>query len=194
MKGLRSKDMAPRVSVIRIAQYGEALCTREEAVPVAETICSQLRRGEVLLIGFGGVQVASISFLDELLVRLHVELLQSPECMLIAHGLNSTVREHVASIAVRRQIVLAVVSRSGVALLGGDPRLRRMLRAARDLDSEFTTAELIDKLPRARDVEQNVKTLVDNGVLCGYLNPAIPASAQKLRRPPTAGMLADLAD
>jgi hypothetical protein len=160
-----------------LIEHGEVLVGRRCGAQVAEAVRARFKSGEVLLLSFAGVRVASLPFVDELLSQLQAELASRPESMLVVYGLNASVREHVDTVLVGREMILAMLSRRGISLLGGDGNLRELMRAAQQLDLEFSADELAQRLPQQTQLlEAGLRTLVAAGALGGRRN-------KRLRRP-----------
>ncbi len=172
----------PSVPTYLLARHGEVLTGRQLGTDVARKLTRQVRAHEVLLLSFAGVDVASLSFLDELLGALQQELSRRPSSMLVVYGINESVREHILTVLQRRRMVLAVLTHRGIGLLGGGPRLRRLMRAAQRLQPEFSTQELADRAAPAGGVRADIEILVSAGALGDR-------AGQRLCRPQSDRML-----
>jgi hypothetical protein len=183
----------PSASRYELVQHGELLTGRAMGSEVALDVATRVHQGETLLLSFAGVEVASFPFVDELLGVLQERLAHNPESMLVVHGLNTSVREHVVSVLDARGMVLASLSRRGITLLGASGDLRKLMRAVQELDVEFSADELARRLPRRSElVEQGVRRLIAAGALSGRpstVDRSAARSDRRLRRPPADRLL-----
>jgi len=172
-----------KVSTYLLARHGDVLTGRELGVEVAGSVRAEVRSREALVLSFAAVNVASLPFLDELLGGVQVELSERPSSMLVVYGMNESIREHAQTVLQHRDMVLAVLTRRGIGLLGGDRKLRRLMSVVQNLEPEFSAEEVAAQLPApGRAVEEGIRTLVAAGALGGR-------SGQRLRRPQSEALL-----
>ena len=152
----------------QLARHGDLLTTRPFGEEVAQCVCAELQRTEVLLLSFVGVEVASLPFVDALLGRLQAALADEPRRMLAVCGYNTSVKETLVVSLGHRGMALATLhaKRQRLGLLGGSAEMRDALRAAQDLGTDFSVAELAERLHlQEGQLELLVETLLRGGAL-----------------------------
>lgn len=149
---------------LSLSGFGSVLSTRERGSEAAEHLLRMLDEGSVVL-SFAGVEVATPSYLDELLTRLRGALEAKPEAMVIVTEVNRDISESLQLVLDNRNMVLARLSDNKIELLGGNKQLRETMAAASDL-GRFKATELADRLEvKLPNVHQRLKTLTEAGAL-----------------------------
>jgi hypothetical protein len=174
----------PSVFHCQLASVADAFGDRSEAEAIARRLRPRLQAGDTVLLDFAAVQVATLPFVDELLGQLQRHVTAYPQSMLVVHGMNAVVRAYVKRSLQTHEMVLAVLSPRGISLMGAGDDLRKLMRAAQRLDSEFSPAELAEVMARRPErVQAEVETLMHAGALGGR-------RGRRLRLPPRDRLLA----
>jgi hypothetical protein len=176
--------MPPSGTAYTVAEHGSVLTTRPQGREVAALVCAALVQAEVLGVSFAGVEVASRPFLDEFVNVVQDALEQHPDRLLATFGYNASVKENLIAALARHDMVLATLNRGRVGLLGGGAQLRRTLKAAQELGTEFTAADLAERLAvRPPTLLRHVELLLRGGVLAVERANGRSLTAARLRRP-----------
>ena len=123
-----------------------------------------------MVISFAGVEIATPSFLDEVVLRLGAILQASPETVALMAEMNEDVHESLDLVLERRGLVLGAIEEGQVRLLGGNQQLAKTLEEARRLGT-FRASELADRLGvKLPNMHQRLKTLVEAGVISRELD------------------------
>jgi hypothetical protein len=149
------------------------LSTRARGAAVADEVLRAMTSHEAVVIDFAGVEVATPSFLDELLARLRGQLRRDEggTFLLIARP-NEDVGESLDLVLRNRNLALAQLEEGEVRLLGGAAHLRETLKAAQTFDS-FTATELADHLQvKLPNLHQRLLALQEAGALRRERDPA----------------------
>lgn len=154
--------MAPEI--LNLAGHGLVLSTRQLGHDAADEIKAALERGSVV-ISFAGVEVATPSFLDEVLTRLRGVLQSSERAIVLVSGMNEDIEESLALVLEHRKLMLGEIADDHLRLLGGRRQLIETLEKASQLGS-FRATELAEELRiKLPSLHQRLKALMDAGVL-----------------------------
>lgn len=151
---------------IQMSLAGSILSKRDVALALAEQIENTIPRDAALILHFAGVQIATTSFLDELLLRLRVLVHVSDSSMLIVvGGMDDVVAETMELVLWQRKLALATVTKNQIELLGGSRLLTETFEAASRL-ATFTATELADELKvKLPDLRQRLDALLEVGAV-----------------------------
>jgi len=148
-----------------LAQHGHVLATRSTGRDVGRVVADRLADGQGLLLNFRGVDVASPSFLFELIGAIRVALLTPPARWLLVTGMNDDVRESAELVLERLKMMLGVLDTDQIELLGGSQHLQETIKAAQELQA-FTAPDLAHELKlKLPALHQRLNQLIEAGVL-----------------------------
>ena len=166
-----------KIHVHNLSEYGEVLSTRERGREAADRLQDALSKGHVV-ISFAGVEVATPSFIDELLTRLRAVLQTDEEAIALISGMNEDTRESMRLVVEHRGWTFGVLDKDHVELLGGKKHLQETLAKAQELGT-FKATELADALEiKLPNLHQRLKALRQAGVVGRKLDE----TAQRGRR------------
>jgi hypothetical protein len=171
------------VPVVRVQMklFGEILDTRKGATKVRVSIEREIVAGEpgaAVVLDFGGVRVATVTFVDEcigVLLANHATRYYGNHPILAVRA-NEDVRETIAVTLANRKLALLLVM-DPPQLLGGDEILNQTLSQAWNL-GRFTAGDLAGNMglsPQA--VNNRLKALVMRGALSRAL--VVPSGGGK---------------
>jgi transcriptional regulator of heat shock response len=158
--------MRHKPTLVNLSEYGEILSTRERGREVADHVQDVLRATTGLVLNFTGVEVATPSFLDEILIRIR-SVLQSEDdgVAVVVTGTNEDVLETLNLVLRHQRLMLAQLAQNQLELLGGNQQLRETLAAAQKLGT-FTATQLADDLRlKLPNLHQRLKALMDAGAV-----------------------------
>lgn len=156
--------------LIGLAEQGPVLSTRASGREAADHVQDAADKGPAV-ISFAGVEIATPSFLDELVMRAAQLLHGSDALVLVIAELNSEVRESLELVVERRGLQLAVLDEGRIELLGGSRQLQETLVAAQKLGS-FKAPELADELKlKLPNLHQRLAPLLESGALTREPDP-----------------------
>lgn len=160
--------------------HGIVLATRSRGKELGRLALDSLGNSRALLLNFTGVEVASPSFLDELLLTVRSLTAGGDSGNFLAIlGLNPDVNESLVMVLERRKLVIAAIEEHRLGLLGAPEQLTATLNEASALGATFTAPELADRLAiKLPALHQRLKALTDAGVLA---RTADPSSSRGLR-------------
>lgn len=149
---------------LSLSDFGPVLSTRERGSEAAERLLRMLGEGTVV-VSFANVEVATPSYLDELLSRLRGALEAKPEAIVIVTEINPDISESLKLVLDNRNMVLAKLADSKIELIGGNRQLQETMAAASALGT-FKATELADQLAvKLPNLHQRLKALTDAGAL-----------------------------
>ncbi len=152
------------IEILSLHEWGAVLSTRERGREAADKLQDGLKEHSVV-ISFDGVEVATPSFLDEVLTRLRSTLQANEQAMALARGMNNDVRESLDLVLKHRNMMLGELDRDQIHLLGGKKQLEETLAAAMKRGS-FKATELADELElKLPNLHQRLKALHEAGVV-----------------------------
>jgi hypothetical protein len=152
------------IQLINLADHGPVLSTRERGREAAGFVQEALEEGGVVL-NFAGVEVASPSYLDEILVRLRGVLADNGSGIVVVAEVNADVLESLELVLARRKMALATLKGKTIQLLGGREQLAETLAAASELGS-FKAPELAERLElKLPNLHQRLKALSESGAV-----------------------------
>jgi hypothetical protein len=153
-----------KTALLRLGQIGPVLATREKGRDAADQVARALAEGG-LVISFTGVEVATPSFLDEIVVRLSGLLRSNEDRIVVIADMNDDVSESLHLVLDNRGLVLATLVNDQVELLGGPIQLKKTLSAATRL-KRFDAAELARELKiKVPNLHQRLKALMEAGAV-----------------------------
>lgn len=165
--------------VYDLAQHGPVLATRDTGKAAGRQIADQLSDAPAMILGFWGIEVASPSFLDEMLRALG-SVLQGgrSQKILVASGINEDVREALELVLRHRNGVMAELEAEQIRLLGGSRQLKETLKKAEEL-GYFTAPQLAERLAiKLPNLHARLKLLAEAGAVARDEAPAAePAEA-----------------
>jgi hypothetical protein len=151
--------------LFNLVEYGTVLSTRERGREAADRLQEALVGGNAVVLNFAGVEVASPSFLDEVLTRLRGLLSGTGSAVVVVAGLNEDVSESLEFVLDRRKMALAALDHGKLSLLGGSSQLQETLAEAGRLGS-FKAPELAESLKiKLPNLHQRLKSLAEGGAI-----------------------------
>jgi len=148
-----------------LVRTGRVLATRPVGREVGRAVAERLAESPGLLVSFYGVDVASPSFLVEVIGALHAVLSSTEDRMLLLTGMNEDVKESVELVLERLKMILGYLDNEQIELLGGSKQLAETLREAQELGS-FTVPQLAERLElKLPALHQRLNQLLEAGVL-----------------------------
>jgi hypothetical protein len=118
-----------------------------------------------IVISFAGVEIATPSYLDEIVRRLGGLLRGNKERVVVITGASEEVSESLELVLEKHRMALASVQDQQLTLLGGSAQLKKTLDAAQKLGS-FTAADLAKELElKLPNLHQRLKDLMESGAL-----------------------------
>jgi len=169
--------MSVKTKRMDFKDFGPVLSTRERGREAADRVQDALRAGPLVL-NFHGVEIATPSFLDEIVVRLAGLLMNNETLVVAITGMNPDVRDSMELILDKRGVALTLLSGDQIELLGGSEQVRQTLAAAQKLgrfSAKDLARELKVKLP---SLHQRLNVLLDSGAITRKADP----SAKRGRR------------
>lgn len=166
------------IQLLNFNEGGQVLSTRDRGREAADLVQEALGRGNALILNFADVEVASPSFLDEVLTRLRGILTADGSAVVVVTGLNQDVSESLEMVLAHRKMVVAGLKDDSVELIGGPRQLSETLAAASKLGT-FKATELADELKiKLPNLHQRLKALTETGAV----GRAIDSTATSGRR------------
>lgn len=157
--------MSLKIERYDLVGHGRVLATRPVGREVGAAVAARLADSRGLLLSFYGVDVASPSFLREVVGALRGVLLSSDQHWLLLIGMNEDVRESVQLVLRNEKIVLGVLEDEQIQLLGGPEHLSQTMREAQELGT-FTAPEMADRLKvKLPALHQRLNQLMEAGLL-----------------------------
>ena len=151
--------------VIHLNKSGPVLSTREAGRAAADAVEEALRARPVVMLDFGGVEIVTPSFLDEILTRVAGVLRAPGAGLLVATAVNDEVGDTLRLVLTHRKMMLAALGPEHAELLGGTRQLQETLEAAQKL-KEFTGPDLAAKLKvKLPNLHQRLKALEEAGAV-----------------------------
>lgn len=164
--------MSVNVQRYDLAQHGRVLATRPKGREVGQRAADCLAKSRGLLLSFWGVEVASPSFLDEVLSALRGELAREDGGWLLVVGQNEDVAESLEMVLHRHKMALGALEGDQVRLLGGPKHLADTLAEAQKL-GEFTAPDLAERLAiKLPALHQRLNALLEGGALVREDDPS----------------------
>jgi DNA-binding transcriptional ArsR family regulator len=152
------------ITILNLSDEGAVLSTRARGRETADRLQDALHAGSVV-ISFAGVEVATPSFLDEVLMRLRAVLLTNEQAIAIVAGMNEDVRESVELVLRHRAMMLGVLEEGHIGLLGGKKYLQQTMAEAEKLGT-FKATELAEALKlKLPNLHQRLKALREAGAI-----------------------------
>lgn len=152
------------ITILHLGDRSAVLSTRERGREAADRLQDALRAGSVV-ISFAGVEVATPSFLDEVLTRLHSVLQANEQAIAVVTDTNEDVRESLELVLEHRGMTLGALEEGHIRLLGGKKHLQQTMAAAEKLRT-FKATELADALKlKLPNLHQRLKALHEAGAI-----------------------------
>jgi hypothetical protein len=152
------------ITVLNMSDYDPVLSTRERGRDAGDRLQDALQAGSVL-ISFDGVDVATPSFLDEVLTRLRAVLQTNEQAIAIVTCMNEDVRESLELVLRHRGMMLGALQDGHVRLLGGKQHLQETLVEAERLGT-FKATELAVALKlKLPNLHQRLTALREAGAI-----------------------------
>ena len=152
------------ITILRLDDAAAVLSTRERGRDAADRLQDALQAGSVV-VSFAGVEVATPSFLDEVLTRLHTVLQTNEQAIAIVTGMNEDVRESVELVLRHRGMTLGVLEEGHIQILGGKKHLQQTMAEAEKLGT-FKATELAEALKlKLPNLHQRLKALHEAGAI-----------------------------
>lgn len=152
------------LKLIKLIEFGSVLATRENGRSAADQI-QDAAQGPGLVLSFAGVEIATPSFLDEVVARLAGLLHKNESLIVVITGLSDEVRHSLALVLADRHLSFAVLEDEQIKLLGGSRQLEETLVAAQELGS-FKASELAEELKiKLPNLHQRLGALLEAGAL-----------------------------
>jgi hypothetical protein len=179
--------MSVKLERYDLARHGDVLATRSIGREVGRDVAERLCDSQGLLLNFHGVDVASPSFLFELIGAIRAALLAPSAHWLLVAGMNDDVRESAELVLERLKMMLGVLNHDQIDLLGGPQHLQDTINAAQQL-RVFTAPDLAKELElKLPALHQRLNQLVEAGVLAREDDPrAVRGKRSKFATPPIA--------
>lgn len=169
-----------------LVEHGRVLATRSTGREVGRAVADRLTESPGILLSFFGVDVASPSFLFELISETKAALITPPSKWLLVAGMNDDVRESALLVLDRLKMIVGTLDHGQIEVLGGPQHLQETVRAAEELGS-FTAPDLAEQLRiKLPALHQRLNQLVEAGVLTREDDPtATRGKRGKYMAPPT---------
>jgi DNA-binding MarR family transcriptional regulator len=140
------------------------LSTRERGRAAADRVQEALDKGSVV-INFASVEVATPSYLDEVIRRLSGLLRGNEDRLVLIEGANEDVTDSLELVLEKNRMALAAVKDNQLELLGGSAQLKKTLDTAQELGS-FSAADLAKELElKLPNLHQRLKELMESGAI-----------------------------
>ena len=154
------------VQLINLAEQGHVLATRERGRATADVFQEALTHTRPsVVMNFAGVEVASPSYLDEILTRMRGVLTDASSGIVVVTEMNQDVRESLELVLERRKMALATLKNDTIELLGGRRQLAETLAAASEVQT-FKASELAERLRiKLPNLHQRLKALGEAGAV-----------------------------
>lgn len=183
--------MSLKIQRYDLVDKGRVLATRPLGREVGADVAARLGDGPGLLLSFYGVDVASPSFLREVLNALRGVLTSSEQHLLLFTGMNEDVRESVELVLKHDKMVLGSLDGDQVNLVGGSEHLSDTLREAQKLGT-FTASELAERLKiKLPALHQRLNQLIEAGLLTREDDPTATRGKRGKYAAPPAEELGD---
>lgn len=149
---------------LSLGKTGRVLSTRERGRRAADQVQDAFENGSVV-ISFAGVEVATPSFLDEIVLRLGGLLRGNTDRLVVIVDTNEDVSESLELVLDKQRMALARLTEDQIELLGGSAQLKRTLEVAQRLGS-FSAPELAKELElKLPNLHHRLKDLLEAGAL-----------------------------
>ena len=140
------------------------LSTRERGRVAADQVQEAFDRGSIV-INFKSVEVATPSFLDEIVRRLGGLLRGNEDRVVVITEANEDVADSLELVLDKHKMALATVRDDQLELLGGSAQLKTTLAAAQQMGS-FSAADLAKELEvKLPSLHQRLKGLMEAGAV-----------------------------
>jgi DNA-binding MarR family transcriptional regulator len=178
-----------------MSQYGPVLSGRDAGREAGLQLRSALRESNGVLLSFEDVEVASPSFLDEIIKAARAEL-SGGSLLLITHLGTEDVLDALTLVLNNNKMTLARLEEDHktVNLLGGAAHLRETLDAAREL-GEFRVPDLAERLKlKMPAMHQRLQALLDAGAVTRVPSPTPTRGGSHVYSAPQAEDIQKLED
>jgi hypothetical protein len=174
-----------------LGDRGSVLATRVRGREAAQHLRELAEDPGPVLLDFEGVEVASVTFLQELIDAVQ-NIVQADNSgrIVIGVNMNDDVSESLASVLQRKKLMIPYLHDDAVTLLEGKPQFEETLRAAQRL-KWFTAPELAKKLEIRPDTATNrLKKLLVFGAVERQDDPEAKQGVRHKYRAATAEFVA----
>lgn len=152
-----------KLALLNLSEFGSVLSSRETGRAAADRL-QDAAVGGGLVVSFRNVEIATPSFLDELVQRAG-QLLRSRQLVLVVACLDAEVRESLELVVKNREMRLAVLRQGKIELLGGSKLLDETLTAAQELGT-FKASELAEQLKlKVPNLHKRLGDLLESGAV-----------------------------
>ncbi len=149
---------------LNLGEAGRVLSTRERGRQAADLVQDAFDAGSVV-INFSAVEVATPSYLDEIVRRLGGLLHGNSDRLVVIAATNEDVSESLELVLEKHRMALAKLQKDQIELLGGSAQLKKTLKAAQQLGS-FSAAELAKELElKLPNLHHRLRDLMEAGAL-----------------------------
>lgn len=150
--------------LLNMGDGAPVLSTRERGKAAADRVQEALDQGSVV-ISFKAVEVATPSYLDEVVRRLGGLLRGNEERVVVITETNEDVAESLELVLEKHKMALATVKGKQLELLGGSAQLKSTLAAAQQMHG-FSAADLAKELEvKLPNLHQRLKGLMEAGAV-----------------------------
>lgn len=150
--------------LLNMGDDGTVLSTRERGRAAADQVQEAFDRGSIV-INFKSVEVATPTFLDEIVRRLGGLLRGNEDRVVVVTGANEDVADSLELVLDKHKMALATVKDDQLELLGGSAQLKTTLAAAQQMGS-FSAADLAKELEvKLPNLHQRLKGLMEAGAV-----------------------------
>jgi len=180
----------------RMDAHGAVLAGRDAGRAAGLDIRAALRENEALALSFADVEVASPSYLDEVVKAARAELAggDTKRWLIVGDLAEEDVREALEMVLERNKMTLAALDNDTVALLGGSAHLAETLAAAREF-GEFRVPELAERLAiKMPALHQRLQALLEAGAIARTPDPHPVRGRSHTYTAPDAASLRQLQD
>ncbi len=150
--------------MLKLAEGGTVLSTREAGRLAADRVQDALDKGSLTL-NFSGVEIATPSFLDEIVTRLAGLLRGNKDRFVVVVTTSEDVSESLELVLEKHRMALAKIEDDKLELMGGSAQLKKTLDAAARL-GHFSALELAAELElKLPNLHHRLKDLLEAGAL-----------------------------
>jgi hypothetical protein len=154
-----------KLQLLKLGDGEAVLSTRERGHEAADRVQLALDRGSLVL-SFDGVEIATPSYLDEIVRRLSGLLRGNQDHLVVVAGTNEEVAESLELVLEKHRMALARVQDQQLELLGGSAQLKKTLAVAQKLGGSFSAADLAKELElKVPNLHQRLKDLMEFGAV-----------------------------
>src|SRR6188474_1054314 len=162
-----------QLQLLKLGERERVLSTRDRGRVAADLIQEALDKGS-LVISFADVEIATPSYLDEIVKRLGGLLRGNEERVVVITAANEEVADSLELVLGKHNMAIAAMQDNQVRLLGGSAQLKKTLTAAQKLGT-FSAADLAEELElKLPNLHQRLKDLMESGALAREPDESAP--------------------